>query len=127
MNSRQIEVFAAVMKAGTVSRAAEILGVTQPGVSRLVAELERSLGFALFDRVRNRIWDWSDDPAPVPVAPSTVNTPAQTPVVTRELDPALQRTPNPYTPTQGIDAPNRQGGTPRATQGVDTPRINPEG
>lgn len=55
MNSRQIEVFAAVMKAGTVSRAAEILGVTQPGVSRLVAELERSLGFALFDRVRNRI------------------------------------------------------------------------
>jgi DNA-binding transcriptional LysR family regulator len=55
LNSRQIEVFAAVMKAGTVSRAAEILGVTQPGVSRLIAELERSLSFALFDRVRNRI------------------------------------------------------------------------
>jgi DNA-binding transcriptional LysR family regulator len=55
MNSRQIEVFAAVMKAGTVSQAAEILGVTQPGVSRLIAELERSLGFSLFDRVRNRI------------------------------------------------------------------------
>lgn len=82
---------------------------------------------ANYERVRNRIWDWSDDPAPVPVAPSTVNTPAQTPVVTRELDPALQRTPNPYTPTQGIDAPNRQGGAPRATQGVDTPRTNPEG
>ncbi|WP_142020571.1 LysR family transcriptional regulator [Bosea sp. RCC_152_1] len=28
------------MKAGTVSRAAEILGVTQPGVSRLIAELD---------------------------------------------------------------------------------------
>lgn len=54
MNSRQIEVFAAVMKAGTVSRAAEVLGVTQPGLSRIVAELERSLGFALFARVRNR-------------------------------------------------------------------------
>ncbi|KRE16998.1 LysR family transcriptional regulator [Bosea sp. Root381] len=54
MNARQIEVFAAVMKAGTVSRAAEVLGVTQPGLSRLVAELERSLGFALFARVRNR-------------------------------------------------------------------------
>jgi DNA-binding transcriptional LysR family regulator len=54
MNNRQIEVFAAVMKAGTVSRAAEMLGVTQPGLSRLIAELERSVGFALFARVRNR-------------------------------------------------------------------------
>ena len=55
MNNRQIEVFAAVMKTGTVSRAAETLGVTQPGVSRMIAELERSIGFSLFDRVRNRI------------------------------------------------------------------------
>ncbi|HEV7258505.1 MAG TPA: LysR substrate-binding domain-containing protein [Bosea sp. (in: a-proteobacteria)] len=55
MNNRQIELFAAVMKAGSVSRAAELLGVTQPGVSRAIAELERSLGFRLFDRVRNRI------------------------------------------------------------------------
>jgi DNA-binding transcriptional LysR family regulator len=55
LNNRQIEVFAAVMKAGTVSRAAELLGVTQPGVSRTVAELERTLGFLLFDRIRNRI------------------------------------------------------------------------
>lgn len=55
MNSRQIELFAAVMKAGSVSRAAELLDVTQPGVSRAIAELERALGFRLFDRVRNRI------------------------------------------------------------------------
>ena len=89
-------------------------------------------GGALYDptvnysRVRNNIWDWSSDPAPVPIAPSTVNSPAQTPVVTKELDPSLQRSPNPYTPTQGIDAPNRQGGAPRATEGVDTPRANPD-
>ena len=43
------------MKAGTISRAAELLGVTQPGVSRAIAELEKSLGFLLFDRIRNRI------------------------------------------------------------------------
>lgn len=43
------------MKAGTISRAAELLGITQPGVSRTIAELERSVGFLLFDRVRNRI------------------------------------------------------------------------
>jgi DNA-binding transcriptional LysR family regulator len=55
VNSRQIETFVAVMKAGTISRAAELLGVTQPGVSRTIADLETSIGFLLFDRVRNRI------------------------------------------------------------------------
>lgn len=55
MNSRQIETFVAVMKAGPISRATELLGVTQPGVSRTIADLETSVGFLLFDRVRNRI------------------------------------------------------------------------
>ncbi|HEV2674723.1 MAG TPA: LysR substrate-binding domain-containing protein [Aliidongia sp.] len=55
MNYRQIEIFAAVVKSGTASRAAELLGITQPAVSRALAELERLLGFALFDRVRNRL------------------------------------------------------------------------
>ena len=55
MNHRQIETFAAVMRAGTASRAAEILGVTQPAVSRSVAELEKAIGFPLFARVRNRL------------------------------------------------------------------------
>ena len=55
MNHRQIETFAAVMRAGTASRAAEILGVTQPAVSRSIAELERAVGFPLFARVRNRL------------------------------------------------------------------------
>lgn len=43
------------MRAGTASRAAEILGVTQPAVSRAIAELEKTVGFPLFARVRNRL------------------------------------------------------------------------
>jgi len=55
MNHRQIEIFAAVMKLGTASRAAEQLGITQPAVSRAIAELERSVRFTLFARVRSRL------------------------------------------------------------------------
>lgn len=43
------------MKCGTASRAAEVLGITQPAVSRSIVELERSVGFLLFARVRNRL------------------------------------------------------------------------
>ena len=55
VNYRQIETFAAIMRSGTASRAAEILGITQPAVSRSVAELEKAVGFPLFARVRNRL------------------------------------------------------------------------
>ncbi|EFH12384.1 LysR substrate binding domain protein, partial [Pseudoroseomonas cervicalis ATCC 49957] len=55
MNHRQLEVFQAVMLGGSASRAAELLGVTQPAVSRMIADLEAAIGFALFDRVRGRL------------------------------------------------------------------------
>lgn len=55
LNLRQIEAFKAVVEAGTVNRAAEILCITQPAVSKLIASLERTVGFALFDRIRGRL------------------------------------------------------------------------
>jgi DNA-binding transcriptional LysR family regulator len=55
MNLRQIETFEAVMRCGTASKAAEVLGVTQPAVSRSLVEFERSVGFPLFARIRNRL------------------------------------------------------------------------
>jgi DNA-binding transcriptional LysR family regulator len=55
MNFRQLETFKAVMTSGTASRAAELLQITQPAVSRSIAELEGAVGFALFDRVRGRL------------------------------------------------------------------------
>ncbi|MGO4851383.1 LysR substrate-binding domain-containing protein [Phaeovulum sp. W22_SRMD_FR3] len=55
MNFRQLEAFHTVMISGSTVRAAELMNVTQPAVSRSIAELEQSLGFLLFDRVRGRL------------------------------------------------------------------------
>src|SRR5258708_33264260 len=45
-----ISVLAAVVETGNFVRAAETLGLTQSGVSRAVARLERRVGVRLFDR-----------------------------------------------------------------------------
>lgn len=55
MNLRQVEVFRVVMTNGTTARAAEVLHVSQPAVSKMIQELERSLGFALFQRIKGRL------------------------------------------------------------------------
>lgn len=55
MNQRQIDVFHAVMTAGTASRAAEVLRISQPAVSKAIQELEKSIGFSLFDRSKGRM------------------------------------------------------------------------
>jgi len=55
MNLRQMEVFRAVMLAGGVSGAAELLHVSQPAVSKVLAQCARQLGFPLFTRVKGRL------------------------------------------------------------------------
>jgi DNA-binding transcriptional LysR family regulator len=55
INHRHIEVFRAVMTAGTVTSASQMLFTSQPTISRELAELERLLGFPLFERVRGRL------------------------------------------------------------------------
>lgn len=55
MNFRQLEIFRAVMMSGSASRAAELLRISQPAVSRAIAELEHRTGFGLFDRVKGRL------------------------------------------------------------------------
>ncbi|MBY6166595.1 LysR family transcriptional regulator [Pseudooceanicola nitratireducens] len=47
---RQVEVIRAVMLRGTINGAAELLGVSAPGISRLVKHTEETLGLRLFER-----------------------------------------------------------------------------
>jgi DNA-binding transcriptional LysR family regulator len=50
MNLRQLEAFRATMRSGSITGAAKILYISQPSVTRLIADLEDSLGFTLFTR-----------------------------------------------------------------------------
>lgn len=50
LNLHHLRVFAAVAEQGGFSRAAAVLRVSQPAVSKAVLELERQVGMSLFDR-----------------------------------------------------------------------------
>jgi len=47
---RQLEAFQATAKTGSVTQAAKLLGVSQPAVSRLLADFSTNIGFELFER-----------------------------------------------------------------------------
>jgi DNA-binding transcriptional LysR family regulator len=51
---RQIEVIRAIMLAGTVKGAADLLGVSAPGISRVMKHTESQLGIRLFSRRHGR-------------------------------------------------------------------------
>jgi DNA-binding transcriptional LysR family regulator len=55
INLRQIEAFKAVIETGTVSAGAQLLNMSQPAMSQLVAHLELDAGLKLFDRVKGRL------------------------------------------------------------------------
>jgi LysR family hydrogen peroxide-inducible transcriptional activator len=52
---RQLECFCAVARAGSFTKAADDLGISQPSLSEQIAKLELSLGAALFERLNRRI------------------------------------------------------------------------
>ena len=50
MKLHDLHVLMAVVQAGSMSKAAELLNTTQPAISRSIAELERTIGVRLLDR-----------------------------------------------------------------------------
>ena len=56
MNShRKIEAFNAHITMGTTIKAAQLLGISQPAVSRLISQLESEIRLKLFDRESGRM------------------------------------------------------------------------
>jgi len=47
---RDLQMLEAISVAGSMARAAELLGISQPTISKVIADLERDLGVPLFDR-----------------------------------------------------------------------------
>src|SRR5690625_7214630 len=52
---RQLQALKAVIDEHTTARAAEMLGITQPSVSNLIASLERDLDIELFKREKGSL------------------------------------------------------------------------
>ena len=52
IDARALEAFRAVAETGSATAAAALLNMTQPSVTRIVAELEKTCGFKLFERGR---------------------------------------------------------------------------
>ena len=55
MDLRRLKTFITVAEHGTVSKAAEVLHITQPALSRQIGGLEQELGFELFQRAGRRL------------------------------------------------------------------------
>ena len=55
LNPRQIEAFRALMLAGSVGSAANLLNVSQPAISRMIRDFQHQVGLALFERRGTRL------------------------------------------------------------------------
>ena len=56
MNLRQLEILRALVRSRTTVAAAQDLGLSQPAVSNALKTMEAQVGFALFERVNNRLF-----------------------------------------------------------------------
>lgn len=60
INLRQIEAFRAIMLTGGITSAAELMNISQPAVSRLIADLQHALKLKLFERRGPRVTPTSE-------------------------------------------------------------------
>ena len=62
MTLRHIKIFLVVYQEMNITRAAKLLHMTQPAVTRAIHELENHYGFALFERINHKLYrTWQSD------------------------------------------------------------------
>lgn len=55
LQHKHVEVFRAVIQSGSMTGASRLLQLTQPGVSKIIAQTEEICGFTLFERLHGRL------------------------------------------------------------------------
>ena len=53
MEISKYEIFLKTVESGSLTKTAEIMGYTQPGISMMIKKLEEECGFVLFHRMKN--------------------------------------------------------------------------
>lgn len=70
MDIQQLEYFVAIVKENNVTRAAELMGISQPAMSKSIARLESEIGYKLFSRSGRKnelneygrvFYEWADN------------------------------------------------------------------
>lgn len=56
MEIRVLRYFLTVVREESITKAAEVLHITQPTLSRQLAQMEEEIGVRLFDRGTRKIW-----------------------------------------------------------------------
>ncbi len=74
MDSIKCEAFLAAVDHGSLTAAGEVLGYTQPGITRMIRSLEAELGFTLFARTQGGVTPTENGKAMIPIFRDIVRT-----------------------------------------------------
>ncbi len=67
MDSIKCEAFLAAVDHGSLTAAGEVLGYTQPGITRMIRSLETELGFTLFSRTQGGVTPTENGKSMIPI------------------------------------------------------------
>ena len=73
MEIGKYEVFLKTVESGSLTKTAEIMGYTQPGISMMIKKLEEECGFALFHRMKNGVEPTGEGKRMIPIIRELVN------------------------------------------------------